>query len=543
MQLDTVKKIRDSIKYDVDNGAIHQYQFRMVMLHDAALYHLRREIVSSMGHKRARGMFKRMGFASGCYDATIALKYRGQLTDMELFEIGPKLHSLEGMVRVEPVEMSIDIDQHDLRGRFIWHNSYEADICLRNEGVNEHPVCWMQIGYAMGFCSTLVDRFIYFDETSCRGKGDHSCEILGKPVEEWEVDSIDLEDFETDCLSDPITWLHNRLDFDDKILTEISMKIIGQSPALIDAIRMTDQAALAPSPVLFLGETGSGKELFARRLHDKSARSNQPFVAVNCAALPAELVESELFGVVKGAYTGADESRPGRFQRADKGTLFLDEIGELSLSAQAKLLRVIQEGEVERVGDTESTTIDVRIVAATHVDLLDAIEQGLFRADLYYRLNVFTVHIPPLRERPEDVEILSRYFTEQFARRYRKPITSIDPDCIDALKNRSWPGNIRELQNTIERLVILCNDQSVSLEDLRKSSSPYRPEYGLPDKQDFAKVALNEIHEHDLGLDDVVNELIRSALIENGLNISQTAKVLKMKRRVLDYRIKKFDLM
>lgn len=530
------------MKYDVENGVINNHQFRMVMLHDAALYQLRKEVQNCQGVKKARGLFKRMGFASGCYDATIALKHRGQLNDMELFEIGPKLHSMEGLVRVEPVRMEIDIDNHHLSGQFLWHNSYEADICIHNEGLNDYSVCWMQLGYAMGFCSALVDNFIYFEETGCRGKGDNICVIEGRPVDEWPEEQVE-HFFETDCISDPISWLYQRLDLSDTEPRPQGQQIIGESVALKHTLILVDKAAVTASPILLQGETGSGKELIAQRIHEQSPRHDKPFVAVNCAALPPELIESELFGVVKGAFTGAYETRSGRFERADGGTLFLDEIGDLSMPAQAKLLRALQEGEIERVGGSETIHVDVRVIAATHVDLPNAIKEGHFRADLFYRLNVITIAIPALRDRPEDIEHLAQFFLEKYAISYRKHGLKIGSDCLSMLRRYSWPGNIRELQNTIERLVIFSDEGVITRDELNQVINPHQATIGLKASVDPFQISIDELMDEELGLEEIINQVVKQSLKKNHFNISKTARALKINRRILDYRIKKYQLL
>jgi transcriptional regulator with GAF, ATPase, and Fis domain len=217
------------------------------------------------------------------------------------------------------------------------------------------------------------------------------------------------------------------------------------------------RVALTDTPVLLLGETGTGKELLARAVHESSDRSAAILVKVNCAALPADLLESELFGHEKGAFTGAIQQRKGRFELADKGSLFLDELGELSLSAQAKLLRVLQEQEFERVGGSETLKVDVRVIAATHRNLAEEVAAGRFRADLYYRLNVFPIDVPPLRQRLVDIPLLARFFLGKYAKKFAKPLTDIDPAGLEQLRQYQWPGNVRELQNVIERAVILSS--------------------------------------------------------------------------------------
>jgi formate hydrogenlyase transcriptional activator len=235
-------------------------------------------------------------------------------------------------------------------------------------------------------------------------------------------------------------------------------EIIGFSPALQSVEMEVERVAPTDSTVLVLGETGTGKELIANALHNLSARRGRPFVKLNCAAIPFDLLESELFGHEKGAFTGALTQKIGRFEMADGGTLFLDEIGDIPLALQPKLLRVLQEQEFERLGSGRTHQINIRMIAATHRDLTEMVRLGEFRSDLYYRLNVFPVLIPPLRERREDIPLLVSHFVEVFARRMAKPIRHIPPETLEAFTLYSWPGNVRELQNLIERAVIRSND-------------------------------------------------------------------------------------
>jgi DNA-binding NtrC family response regulator len=240
--------------------------------------------------------------------------------------------------------------------------------------------------------------------------------------------------------------------------------IIGEAPAMQEVFASIRQVAPARATVLLTGETGTGKELVARAVHELSPRSTGPYVRVNCGALSESLLESELFGHVKGAFTSAHENRTGRFEAAHGGTIFLDEINSISQSLQVKLLRVLQEQEFERVGDTRTITVDCRIVAATNRDLLDEIDDGRFREDLYYRLNVLPLYLPALRDRPEDVPLLLRFFAERYARENRRAMPSIPTETVRTLQKYTWPGNVRELQNYVERAIVLCSDTELSLD-------------------------------------------------------------------------------
>jgi formate hydrogenlyase transcriptional activator len=250
--------------------------------------------------------------------------------------------------------------------------------------------------------------------------------------------------------------------------------IVGRSSALRRVLRMVEHVAAGDSTVLLLGETGTGKELIARAIHNCSSRRDQSFVKVNCAAIPSGLLESELFGHERGAFTGAITQKIGRLELADQGSLFLDEIGDIPLELQPKLLRVLQEREFERLGSTRTRRVDVRVVAATHRDLEGMILEKQFRSDLYYRLNVVPIFLPPLRERPEDIPLLVQHFVQQFARRTGKTVDTIPPDTTDALTRHPWPGNIRELENVIERAIVLSPGPvlRVSHQDLRTRVAP-----------------------------------------------------------------------
>jgi len=313
---------------------------------------------------------------------------------------------------------------------------------------------------------------------------------------------------------------------EEEIRSELG-EIVGESPALKTTLSMVSVVAPTDSGVLILGETGTGKELVARAIHKLGSRSEKTFVKLNCAAIPLGLLESELFGHEKGAFTGAIAQKTGRFELADKGTLFLDEVGDIPLELQAKLLRVLQEQEFERLGSNRTHKVDVRLIAATHRDLPDMAKQGTFREDLYYRLKVFPIHVPALRERTEDIPRLVRHFTGLYAQRMNKRIDVIAPDTMDALVRYQWPGNVRELQNFIERAVIL-SPQS----ELRAPTSELEP--SQPHKGSNV-ASMN-------GLAEVERDHILRVLQASNWVISGAAARLGMKRTSLTYRMMKLHI-
>jgi formate hydrogenlyase transcriptional activator len=285
--------------------------------------------------------------------------------------------------------------------------------------------------------------------------------------------------------------LNQDLDSEKQFRSEAGFEgIVGRSPALREVLQLVEMVAATDSTVLLLGETGTGKELIARALHNCSRRKDRAFVKVNCAAIPGGLLESELFGHERGAFTGAITQKTGRLELADQGSLFLDEIGDIPLELQPKLLRVLQEREFERLGSTRTQKVDVRVVAATHRALEEMIVEKQFRLDLYYRLNVFPINIPPLRERPEDIPLLVRHFVRQFAQQMHKTIEAISAETMEALTRYPWPGNIRELQNVIERSVIVHEQGNLSVKQSWLDGECFRTQPATP--QLFRKSPMEE---------------------------------------------------
>jgi formate hydrogenlyase transcriptional activator len=336
-----------------------------------------------------------------------------------------------------------------------------------------------------------------------------------------------------------------KLYLEEEIRSEFNFEeIVGESPVLKRALAQVELAAPAGTTVLLLGETGTGKELFARAIHNLSPRRDRTFVKINCAAIPSGLLESELFGHEKGAFTGAIAQKVGRFELADRGTLFLDEVGDLPLELQPKLLRVLQEQEFERLGGTRTTRVDVRVVAATNSDLSKLVAERAFRSDLYYRLNVFPIQIPALRERPEDIPLLVRYFVQKFSRSLNKEVEYIPADAMDALSNYSWPGNIRELENLLERAVILSpgKELRVPLSEL-KSATTLAAAAGADSSSSFT--SLTSSTSSISTLEEAERQHILRALKQTQWRIAGpkgAAVLLGMKRTTLQARMRKLGI-
>ena len=332
--------------------------------------------------------------------------------------------------------------------------------------------------------------------------------------------------------------------------------IIGQSTSLAEVFRTMNKVAPTDSTVLVTGESGTGKELLVRALHTQSKRHDKPFVPINCGAIPKELLESELFGHEKGAFTHAIRTRPGRFELAEGGTVFLDEIGEMDLLLQVKILRVLQEREIERVGGQGTKKVDVRIIAATNRDLEDEVAAGRFREDLFYRLNVIPLHLPALRERGEDVLLLTDHFLKRFCAVKERPALALSPDVEKVLEAYPWPGNVRELENLAERLSILCDENVVQLEDLPPKIltqvgdiaqlPPPRPRPSDPPRTGFAWPTIADMRERDLGLkeffDTAEEKLLLEALELAGGVKNQAAEILGIKRTTLIEKLKKRNM-
>jgi transcriptional regulator with PAS, ATPase and Fis domain len=452
---------------------------------------------------------------------------------------GGRLHTLQGQVLVEPVERKSE-DGPEPFAEAQWRESYEAEQHLLHLGRADQPVCWSLTGFASGYMSYCNGKPIYCLETRCVGKGDAVCQIVGKAAEEWGDECVEaLRFYETKCMegvlaqvTEAIKQAEQQLRAKRRTLARVAGEsedasgMVARSEEMKRILGLARRAAKVDSTVLITGESGAGKERIAQLIHEESGRAPKAFVAVNCAAVTESLLESELFGHAKGAFTGATHDRPGLFEAASGGTLFLDEVGEVPPAMQAKLLRVLQEKEVRRVGENQSRKVDVRVVAATNRHLLEEVNAGRFRQDLYYRLRVIELKVPPLRERREDILPLARLLLAEATERLGRRVGSFSPEAADQLLRYSWPGNVRELSNAIERAVALCEGSRVERDDLPEEVRAAPPTF-LPGATPRT-------------LEDMEREYILAVLARNDGNRSRTAEQLDIGLATLYRKLKQY---
>lgn len=545
------------LRFSPDAGHIQLFDQRMLLVHASSFATLRREMIDRIGLSKTRELLMRLGYHQGTEDGR---RIRELDTDLnEALQLGPRLREIEGFVHNQPIDaMRYDIEHGEFCGEYFWAASWEAQAQLQQVGLSGVPACWIMQGYADGYCTAVTGIPIHWREVECVAMGHAHCRVVGRPLVEWE----DLPEDETRFLQIESFVGRPARERPPRVAarflatgaTEGFENFVGASAGFNAAAQLVRKVAPTTSTVLFRGESGVGKECFAHALHSISRRASGPLIAINCAAIPPDLVESELFGVEKGAFTGADRSRPGRFERADGGTLFLDEIASLSLPAQGKVLRALQEREIERVGGTQVRKVDVRVVAAANRDLRTEMEAGRFRQDLFYRLNVFPIEIPPLRDRLEDIPLLVSLFVKRYCKRFEKDIAGLTQRAHDSMWDYEWPGNVRELENMIERAVILAEPGgSIDVqhlfaggEKLRTNSYSLGPRGALVPASAGANVddarrqqLISEVLKVVPSLRDLEALMIEQAVNESAGNVSEAARRLRLGRGQMEYRLRK----
>jgi DNA-binding NtrC family response regulator len=531
--------VNELVEFNSEDGLVRFAGQRAIIIDATAKGNLRKELISAFGIATARAVLTRFGFVHGWRMAeAMQGLFQWESSDDWHHACG-RIHMLEGMYRIEPgTPGSLTKQGLTLAG------SYEAEQHIAHLGLSDSAVCWTICGLTSGYLSRATGKEIYVLEDRCIGKGDSACHLLGRTLEEWgDKRAEELLFFRSENLRD---WLEPSLHQITENLKEAEKKLrekrralarivpevedplgmIVKSEAMRRVVDLARRVAKVDSTLLITGESGTGKELIARLIHEESARAMGPFLAVNCGAITETLLESELFGHARGAFTGASHDRPGLFEAANGGTLLLDEIGDVSSGMQVKLLRVLQEREIRRVGENKSRPVNVRVIAATNRELAEDIKSGRFRKDLYYRLNVVQLHVPPLRHRREDVLPLARVLLAEAAARLNRPVSGLSPRAADQLLRHTWPGNVRELENAMERSVALAAGDRTEFEDL-----PEEIRQAIPTPSVSGTVR---------ALDEIEKEYILAVVDFNGGNQTRAAEQLGIGSATLYRKLKKY---
>ena len=533
---------KELLELDPDGGVIRFAGQRALLVDAVAMGLLRQYLVENFGLTAARAVLTQFGFAHGWRMAAAVEKEFTWDNNAEWRRAGSHISTLEGLFRTEPGS-----DDPLSKNGAMLLASYEAEQHLLHFGLSDSGVCWTICGLMSGYVSHTAGKEIYVLEDRCLGQGHAACRLLGRTPEDWaDEHAEELVFFDAgrlkECLDVSLSRVTETLKAAEQKLrahrqalvravpeVEEPLGFVAKSPKMQQVVDLARRVAKVDATVLITGESGVGKERISRFIHDESTRAAGPFIAVNCGAITETLLESELFGHTRGAFTGAVSDRPGLFEAANGGTLLLDEIGEVSPRMQVKLLRVLQEREIRRVGENKSRPVNVRILGATNRDLADGVAEGTFRQDLYYRLKVVELRVPPLRERREDILPLGRLLLADAAVRMAREISGLTPGAADQLLRYEWPGNVRELENAMERAVALARGSRVDLEDLpeeirRASPKPVAIEGTVKPLKQMEKAYILEVLEL------------------NGGNQTRTAEQLRIGSATLYRKLKRYGV-
>ena len=531
---------QELLELDPEGGVIRFAGQRALLLDAVAMGILRQYLVNNFGQTAARAVLTQFGFAHGWRMAEAMEQEFNWANKDEWRRAGPRIHTLAGLFRTQPGSE----DPLSKKGAMLLA-SYEAEQHLLHFGRADSPVCWTICGLTSGYVSHTTGKEIYVLEDRCLGDGHAACHLLGRTREDWgDERAEELAFFDSgrlkECLDVSLSKVTETLKAAEaklrqhrRVLVHVASEveeplgIIAKSPRMSKVLELARRVAKVDATVLITGESGVGKERIARLVHQESTRAAGPFIAVNCGAITETLLESELFGHKRGAFTGAESDRHGLFETANHGTLLLDEIGDVSPGMQVKLLRVLQEREVRRVGESKSRPVNVRVLAATNRDLAHGVADGAFRQDLYYRLKVVELHVPALRDRRDDILPLARILLADAAARMGRKISGLVPRAVDQLLRYEWPGNVRELENAMERAVALARGSRVDLDDLPEEI-----------RQAFPKPVVGG--ETVQSLSEVEKEYILAVLDLNGGNQTRSAEQLRIGSATLYRKLKKY---
>ncbi|MBI9090568.1 MAG: sigma 54-interacting transcriptional regulator [Desulfobacterium sp.] len=463
-------KSMEMIGHDPKTGFPILGHYRIMAMGITGLGRLYKDLNQSLGADKMDVLLTRFGYDGGLAHATVISDLYRFDSPEELLKAGGVMRRLAGLAHETITEIDFNPDKKQLRFKGIWKESFEPDIFRSISTGSDTPVCAILAGLVSGYASAVIGADVLVKEISCKAQGFDHCTFEGRTLGEWGLDLADVrKEFKITDIKTEMESLKSNLEQASRFIADQEDEInalkqqirpgsmdtmIFRSHAMATTMTLAQKVAPTAATVLIQGESGTGKEVLARFIHDQSGRKEEPFLPINCAALPSDLLESELFGHTKGAFTGAESARKGLFVQAGKGTLFLDEIGELPLSLQPKLLRAIQEKQVRPLGGSTLEPVKARILTATNQEIKEMVAEGTFREDLYFRISVFPITLPPLRNRREDILPLARHFLSRLSPDH----PGFSPQAIQHLEGFSWSGNIRELENVVEYGVILAGD-------------------------------------------------------------------------------------
>jgi DNA-binding NtrC family response regulator/predicted hydrocarbon binding protein len=547
------------LEFRPEQGAIFCRDERMLVVSALAFGALQTQLLASLGPDATREALHAFGYRHGFHHYLGAEELFGKEHMGSV--VGPRIPELMGFFKAENVKVQEGQNPPSFHISLHYRNSVEAEQYLLNSGISTFPVCWWSVAFASGYCSAAFGLEIYFNEGHCAAQGGDLCKITGQDVNLWGAEKADRFRAEYGFANEDevhVHWrefhrVHCQMRKQREALLGIpadrgniqqenpsrkrasesseSANFIVREDSMLDALEQAISVARLDMPVLVQGETGSGKEFVINLIHRQSARAERDLISVNCAALTETLLETELFGHVRGAFTGAVSEKPGLFEFADGGTLFLDEIGEMPPALQAKLLRVLENGEIRRVGSTRTLHANVRVLAATHRNLLAMVDAGEFRRDLYFRLNSFVIHLPALRERPESIPAMVHAFLGEMGHKSGKQVHTVTPEVMTRLLEYEWPGNVRELKHAIERAVLVASDGVLRLRDLPAEITS------------LVKTTKPVISECCLNLKQGEQQVIEQALAQHAGNRMATATALNISVSTLWRKMRRYQML